>query len=57
MSKTATAPDKPIQNVERVWMGNFTEDHNKWPEPTHEELWEAVERIEAEHPELYGAKP
>jgi len=55
MSATATAT--PPKRNARVWTGDFTEDHNKWPEPTHEELWEAVERIEAEHPELYGAKP
>jgi len=55
MSATVTAT--PPKRKDRVWTGDFTEDNNKWPEPTHEELWEAVERIEAEHPELYGAKP
>jgi len=56
MSATATAIPSKRAN-ERVWTGNFTEDHNKWPEPTREELREAIERIQAEQSERYGTKP
>jgi len=36
--------------------GDFTIDRHILPEPTLDEIWEGIERIQAAHPELYAVK-
>jgi len=51
---STTAPAKPIQQGERVWTGNFTEDRRNWPKLTFDEIYAGIAEIEAESPELYA---
>jgi diadenosine tetraphosphate (Ap4A) HIT family hydrolase len=37
--------------------GDFTVDRHILPEPTLDEIWKGIDRIQAEHPEIYGANP
>jgi hypothetical protein len=38
-------------------VGDFTIDRHILPEPTIDEIWEGIDRIQAAHPELYGTNP
>ncbi|MDR2693763.1 MAG: hypothetical protein LBB74_06060 [Chitinispirillales bacterium] len=37
--------------------GDFTIDRHILPEPTIDEIWEGIDRIQAAHPEIYGTNP